>query len=290
MRSVEVARDQADGHELPRHGRTRFPKKLVSRRACEEKGLPYKIEDNGDLTVLQALGQPEIDALVALTEEIRRRGHSRKAVSFYEKTVVHEVPPMAPSPPPSEIAASEYMPPPPPRSGTPVSPELLRQHSARHAIIIPGSSGSSVRSRSHASSSSYLSDSPPKIEPLGPPGPSAPKSTNKRLSFTLETPGIPIPGGKSPEDKLVKAEKRAIKAEMIAEEKEQRALMTRRAADEREAWRARDKAEELKKKVTEKEQKEMLKYEKREIKRKVEREQRVRVGRNQRGEVILIKG
>lgn len=77
---------------------------------------------------------------------------------------------------------------------------------------------------------------------------------------------------------------------MIAEEKEQRALMTRRAADEREAWRARDKAEELKKKVTEKEQKEMLKYEKREIKRKVEREQRVRVGRNQRGEVILIKG
>lgn len=67
-----VAQDQDAGRDFPRRGRTRFPKKLVTREAAEEKKYPYSVEEDGAITVEQALGQPEIEALVALSEEIRR--------------------------------------------------------------------------------------------------------------------------------------------------------------------------------------------------------------------------
>jgi hypothetical protein len=301
---------------VDQRGRTRFPRKLISREAVEQKKYPYTIENDGAITVLQALNQAEIDALVTLTEEIQReytvhpprshppppahemliepaktgRGQSRKAVSFYEKTLVHEVPPSAPSPPPSEADIDTPSLKPPPRSGTPATPELLNNRHLRNVVLVPGV-GPSSRSSKYTHSATYLCDSPPKYEPLSPPGPSTPKpSQSKQLSFPIETPKLSNPP-KTPEERLAKAEEKAIKAERIAEKKEQHARATGRASDEEEARKARNRAEELKQRVIEKERKEILKYEKREIKRKLERESRVRVvGRNKRGEMIMIKG
>jgi hypothetical protein len=299
---------------VDQRGRTRFPRKLVSREAVEQMNYPYTIEENGAITVLQALAEPEIDALVTLTEEIQReytvhpprlhpppahnmliepaktgRGQSRKAVSFYEKTLVHEVPPSAPSPPPSETDDTPCSKP-PPRSGTPATPELLNNRHLRNVVLVPGS-GSSSRSSTYTRSSTYLIDSPPKYEPLSPPGPSTPKpNESKQLVLPIETPKLSNPP-KTPEERLARAEEKAIKAARIAEKKEQHARATGRASDEEEAWKARSRAEELKQRVIEKERKEMLKHENREIRRKLERESRVRVvGRTKRGEMVMIKG
>lgn len=58
--------------EVRRRGRTRFPRKLVSREAVEELGLPWTEEHDGAVVVLRALDRSEIERLVDLTEEIRR--------------------------------------------------------------------------------------------------------------------------------------------------------------------------------------------------------------------------
>lgn len=60
------------GSEVGRRGRTRFPRKLVSKEAVEEMGLPWSEESDGALVVLRALDRTEIERLVDLTEEIRR--------------------------------------------------------------------------------------------------------------------------------------------------------------------------------------------------------------------------
>ncbi|KAA8905060.1 hypothetical protein FN846DRAFT_890605 [Sphaerosporella brunnea] len=287
-RSIEHAREQ-ESTEVQRRGRTRFPKNLVSREAVEETNYPFAIEDNGAITVLQALAQPDIEALVARTEEIRRRSQSRKAVSFYEKTLVHEVPPSAPSPPPSEAGDHDHLLP-PPRSGTPISPEMFNKNHHKNVVLVPGSSSrhSSRSSYRYAPSSTYLSNSPPKIEPLSPPGPSTPKpGQSKQLSLTIDPPqSSHTLSIKTPEERLAKAEEKALKAERIAEKKEKRALQTRRADDQHEAHKAWSRAEELNAKVREKKEK-MLGYEK--LKQRSERESRHRVGRNHRGEIVLIK-
>lgn len=71
QRAQAEAADAAAAASAPRSGRTRFPKRLVSREAAEEKGYAFSLEDDA-VTVLQALTPAEIDALVTLTEEIRR--------------------------------------------------------------------------------------------------------------------------------------------------------------------------------------------------------------------------
>jgi hypothetical protein len=70
--NVKIVEDLSTGREFPRHGRTRFPKNLVSRDAVEELGYPFTVEESGGITILQALGQPDIDRLVELTQEIER--------------------------------------------------------------------------------------------------------------------------------------------------------------------------------------------------------------------------
>lgn len=201
----------------------------MSREAAEELKLPYALEADGAVTVLQALRQPDIDALVALTEELRhhhrhhhRRSHSRgeKAVSFYEKTVVHEVPP------------------------TPT-------HAPRPVVMVPGGK--------QRYASSYLADSPPKFEPLSPPGPSTPRPQTKTLEFNV------MPGTKTPEQKIAKAEAKAAKAE-------NRFVARGHEEDRIEALKARRKVEELRRKMDGR------------------RSLGVKVGRNQRGEVVIVKG
>lgn len=289
------------GRDLPHHGRTRFPKKLVSREAAEAKKYPYSVEEDGAITVEKALGQPEIEALVALTEEIRRRSvPPRKAVSFYEKTIVHEVPPSAPSPPPSEASFV-----PPPRSGTPFSPDSLSPHRSRSnssshypqpVILISGTGPGGRRTSQYVPvSPAYFSNSPPKFEPLHPPGPSTPKPATKNMELRLE----PAPRSstlsssspsKTPEEKLAKAEEKAVKAARIAEKKEHRAQTTGRSVDAEDAWKARVRAEELKKKLVDLERKERSRYEKKDLRRRSEKEKLVRAGRTHKGEMILIKG
>lgn len=61
-----------DGTTVGRRGRTRFPRRLVSREAVEQLGLPWTEEHDGAIVVLRALDRTEIERLVDLTEEVRR--------------------------------------------------------------------------------------------------------------------------------------------------------------------------------------------------------------------------
>ncbi|KAF8539332.1 hypothetical protein BDD12DRAFT_838767 [Trichophaea hybrida] len=219
---------QESGDSFPQHGRTRFPRKLVCREAVEEQKLPYTLEADGAVTVLQALEQPVINALVARTEQLKHNPrHSprggAKAVSFYEKTVVHEVP-----------------------NGT--TPHTS-QHS-RPVVMVPG--GKTKRYES-----SYLADSPPKFEPLSPPGPSTPRGIK-----TLE---LGMVSGTKMEQKIAKQEAKVLRAE-------ERFAARGREEDRIEAVMARGKLEELRRKWD------------------TRRAVGVKVGRNQRGEVVIVKG
>jgi len=72
--SIDIRDDHegnADGG-IGRRGRTKFPRKIVSKEAVEEMGLPWTQDPDGCVVVLQALGRTEIGRLVDLTEEIRR--------------------------------------------------------------------------------------------------------------------------------------------------------------------------------------------------------------------------
>lgn len=95
---------------------------------------------------------------------------------------------------------------------------------------------------------------------------------------------------KTPEEKLAKAEEKAVKAARIAEKKEHRAQTTGKSVDVEDAWKARTRAEELNKKLIDLERKERSRYEKKDVRRRSEKEKRVRVGRTHKGEMILIKG
>lgn len=250
------------GSDFPRRGRTRIPEKLVCVGAVQEMNYSYSVEGE-HIVVHRALGRPDIERLVEISEEIRRGGGPRsspKAVSFYENTIVHDV---APELPPStaltlydEQQMVQAIPVPPPPSS--ISQEQLMM--ARY-------------------------------EPLMPPGPGTPvPGTVKRLE--ISTPAIPVPG-KSREEKLARAEEKAIRAAEIAVMKEERAMITGTAKDEREAWKARNKAEELIAKVEERERKERLKYAEKASSRRYPGETVVagrRVARNHKGEVVIIKG
>jgi len=95
---------------------------------------------------------------------------------------------------------------------------------------------------------------------------------------------------KTPEEKLAKAEEKAVKAARIAEKKEHRAQTTGRSVDAEDAWKARIRAEELKKKLVDLERKERSRYEKKDVRRRSEKEKLVRAGRTHKGEMILISG
>jgi len=110
------------------------------------------------------------------------------------------------------------------------------------------------------------------------------------MELRLEAAPSHRASSKTPEEKIVKAEEKAVKAARIAEKKELRAHTTGRAVDAEDAWKARTRADELKKKLVELERKESLKYVKGDVKRRPEKEKRVRVGRNHKGEIIMIKG
>lgn len=131
-----------------------------------------------------------------------------------------------------------------------------------------------------------------RYEPLMPPGPGTPvPGTVKRLE--ISTPSIPIPG-KSSEEKLARAEEKAIRAAEVAAMKEERAMITGSARDEHEAFRARQKAEELIAKVEERERKERMKYEEKRGRRQYYASEKIvggrRIARNHKGEVVVLKG
>lgn len=72
--NIEHLEDEfrGDSSDIGRRGRTRFPRRLVSREAVEELGLPWSEEHDGAIVVLRALDRTEIDQLVGLAAEIRR--------------------------------------------------------------------------------------------------------------------------------------------------------------------------------------------------------------------------
>lgn len=70
--SVDIQDDHEGNTDGGRRGRTRFPRKLISKEAAEEMRLPWTEDPDGCIVVLQALGRNEISRLVDLTEEIRR--------------------------------------------------------------------------------------------------------------------------------------------------------------------------------------------------------------------------
>lgn len=141
-------------------GCTRFPKKLVSKSAAKQLHYPYITEaEHGGITIPQVLNQAQIDELVQLTRDIRKHRHEgkkEKSVTFFEKTIVHEVPP-APLPPPSEFGESRREP----------------------VVLVPASSRPEYR---RLGKQTYYNYAPPKFEPLSPPGPSTPKPLMARES------------------------------------------------------------------------------------------------------------
>lgn len=68
-------REQSDASsmEFPRRGRTKFPARLVTREVVEEMRYPYEMDETGGIVVLKALGRPQIDELVSMTERLRRK-------------------------------------------------------------------------------------------------------------------------------------------------------------------------------------------------------------------------
>lgn len=265
------------GNDFPRRGRTKIPLRLVCAEAIAESDYSYSIEGE-HIIVNRALGRPDIEKLVEMSEEFKRTGkrylrnlsgmltdgcegriRSQKAVSFYEQTIVHDVAPE--SPPASALAFYDH-----------------DQHIPPADIIPPPPSSISEQQLMVA-----------RYEPLMPPGPGTPvPGTVKRLE--ISTPAIPIPG-KSPEEKLARAEEKAFRAAEIADMKAEKALMTGSARDEIEAIKARNKAEELMLKVEERERKERLKYEEK-ARRRYSGEKIIggrRVTRNSKGEVVIIK-
>ena len=91
----------------PRKGKTRMPKKLVHPRAIIDKHYPF--EEQGDMVMIQvALSKDQIDELVQVSREIRRRNESKQpcdmefsddrglTVGFYVYTA--RIPRTSPSP------------------------------------------------------------------------------------------------------------------------------------------------------------------------------------------------
>lgn len=254
--SIDIRDDHegnADGG-IGRRGRTKFPRKIVSKEAAEEMGLPWTQDPDGCIVVLQALGRTEIERLVDLTEEIRRRRHSTgKAVTFEEKTIIHEAPPYVPEPPPR------------------ISQERIVHHypsheTTRHRASLTSDTATHLNSdySSHRISKTV--------------------TTTTTTSPTLGPTGfIGLPG--SSQEKLARAEEKAARAEDRATRLEERAGVTGRAKDEHEAFKARAKAQEKQRKVEETLLKEKVKMEEREMSERTLRFQRS----DRRGNVVILK-
>lgn len=123
----------------------------------------------------------------------------------------------------------------------------------------------------------YQTTSTTHVEPLNPPGPSTPKI---RSAKTVEL--TPRFGTKPSGKKIAEAEERALRAQHIAALKEQRALETRSLADQKEAIKARRRANELLLRAEETEKKERKK-------RRGSIGARLTVGKNARGETVIIQ-
>ncbi|PWW73492.1 hypothetical protein C7212DRAFT_359604 [Tuber magnatum] len=257
-KSISIQDDHegnADGG-IGRQGRTRFPRKLVSKEAVEEMGLPWTEDPDRCLVVLRALDATKIEELVDLTEEIRRRRHpAGKAVSFQEKTIIHEAPPYAPEPPPivQGRIVHHY---PSHETGRPCTP--LTSDTTAHL----NSDYSSHRISKTVTTTTTTTTTPPTFGPTG---------------------FIGLPG--SSQEKLARAEEKAARAENRAARLEERAEVTGRAKDEHEAFKARAKAQEKQRKVEETLLKEKVKMEEREMS---ERTLRFRRG-DGRGNVVILK-
>ncbi|PUU81306.1 hypothetical protein B9Z19DRAFT_1122334 [Tuber borchii] len=252
--SVDIQDDHEGNTDGGRRGRTRFPRKLINKEAAEEMGLPWTEDPDGCIVVLQALGRNEISRLVDLTEEIRRRRHSTgKAVSFQEKTIIHEAPPYAPEPPP-------------------VSQERIVHHYPAYETTRPRAPLASDTT-AHLNSD-YTSHHISKTV----------TTTTTTTSPTLGPTGfMGLPG--SSQEKLARAEEKAARAEDRAARLEERAGITGRAKDEHEAFKARAKAEEKQRKVEETLLKEKVKMEEREMSERTLRFQRG----DGRGNVVVLK-
>jgi len=284
-----------------RPGRTRFPKKLVDREACEELCYPFSVSDSGAITVLQALNREEIEELVELTKKLRRGSNPGKAVSFYEKALVHEVPPFVPSPPPSDICSiSEYSevppsvrhhqsvvhvrPPPPPQPAPPVAvDEVVHTRSGPIAIPIDPTAGAMT----HYEHAPIISSSP-RYEALLPPAPSAPVPGTVK-TIEIDAPSLSLLGGKTPEEKVKKDRQKAMKADAIAARKEDIAAITGDYRDEQEAWKARARANELIRRAEEREAEERRKYEEKKLKRRNRPSVAIKVARNAKGEILILE-
>ncbi|CUS14784.1 unnamed protein product [Tuber aestivum] len=244
-KSIDIQDDHegnADGG-AGRRGRTRFPRKLVSKEAIEEMGLPWTEDLDRCLVVLRALSRTEIERLVDLTEEIRRRRNSTgKAVTFEEKTIIHEAPPYAPEPPPIVQERIVHHRP---------SHETGRPHTPLTSDTMARLSSDYSSHRISKTVTTTTTTTSPKFGPTG---------------------FIGLPG--SSQEKLARAEEKAARAEDRATRLEERAEITGRAKDEHEAFKARAKAQEKQRKVGETLLKEKGKMEAREMEERTLRLQR----------------
>jgi hypothetical protein len=155
----------------------------VSKAAAKQLHYPFTTStDHGGITISTALTQAQIDELTQLTKDIRHsrqkhgeihqhrhsehhhhrsnstssKDHEKKAVKFYEKTIVHEVP-VAPSPPPSEYHGE-------------------RDRRGERVVLVPAS----TRHHYTREKRTYI-PSLPRFEPLSPPGPSTPKPSSSSV-------------------------------------------------------------------------------------------------------------
>lgn len=104
-----------------------------------------------------------------------------------------------------------------------------------------------------------------------------------KIKTTYTTPSFPLP-----QDSLSRAEEKAIRAEEKAHKLAIVAKATGNSKDEHDAYRARVKADEKRKKFEDKEWKERVKRDEKEIRHRDERET-VRTSKVRRGETVIIR-
>ncbi|KZF25391.1 hypothetical protein L228DRAFT_258823 [Xylona heveae TC161] len=128
------ATEEEPEREFPRRGKTRMPKRLVSKRAILELGYPFE-EEEETIVILKALGKEHIDEVIKVSEEMRDTrttykiedhkdiDHHRMLEApqpeLVETKVVTETvaapppPPPAPQPQPQPVQIIQPPPPPP---------------------------------------------------------------------------------------------------------------------------------------------------------------------------------
>ncbi|KAI5838718.1 hypothetical protein DFP73DRAFT_616657 [Morchella snyderi] len=256
------------GSDVGRRGRTRFPHRLVSKEAVEEMGLPWSEESDGALVVLRALDRTEIERLVDLTGEIRRRrSGSGKSVSFNHKAIIHDPIPYAPTPPPvitEQRVVHHYT---GERPTTPITSENIAHLNQ----------GQNSFSHVTTTTTTTTTEEPILIPIIG----KSHGATKTKTTYT--TPSFPLP-----QDSLSRAEEKAIRAEEKAHKLSIVAKATGNAKDEHDAYKARVKADEKRRKFEDKEWKERVKRDEKEIRHRDERET-TRTTKVRRGESVVIR-